>query len=80
MYSDQSARFLINDLPLDSYPSQELHDECRPLDWLNRPVKVQELKMRFAELHASLRRPTGLLVAQAVMQTIAMQNQRAPIS
>jgi lipid-A-disaccharide synthase len=41
------------------------------LAWLNSPSKVTQLKNRFAEMHVTLRRPTGLLVAQAVAQTIA---------
>jgi lipid-A-disaccharide synthase len=40
------------------------------LDWLNHPDKVVQLKERFLKMHESLRRPTGLLVAQAVSQTI----------
>ena len=40
------------------------------LDWLNHPGKVAQLKERFAKMHETLRRPTGLLVAQAVAQTI----------
>jgi lipid-A-disaccharide synthase len=40
------------------------------LDWLNHPDKVLQLKERFLKMHESLRRPTGLLVAQAVSQTI----------
>ena len=40
-------------------------------DWLEQPMKVAELKERFAQMHETLRRPTGLLVAQAVAQTIA---------
>jgi lipid-A-disaccharide synthase len=40
------------------------------LDWLNNPSKVAQLKERFAKMHETLRRPTGLLVAQAVAQTI----------
>ena len=40
------------------------------LDWLNHPSKVAQLKERFAKMHETLRRPTGLLVAQAVAQTI----------
>ncbi len=42
-------------------------------DWLNHPMKVAKLQERFAQLHETLRRPTGLLVAQAVAQTIANQ-------
>jgi lipid-A-disaccharide synthase len=40
------------------------------LDWLNHPSKAAQLKERFAKMHETLRRPTGLLVAQAVAQTI----------
>ena len=40
-------------------------------DWLDHPAKVAELKERFSKMHETLRRPTGLLVAQAVAQTIA---------
>ena len=54
-----------------------LQDEATPekltnalIAWLNDPTKVAELKIRFAKMHETLRRPTGLLVAQAVAQTI----------
>ena len=40
-------------------------------EWLEQPNKVTKLKERFAQMHETLRRPTGLLVAQAVVQTIA---------
>jgi len=43
-------------------------------EWLKHPAKVTELKERFAQMHETLRRPTGLLVAQAVAQTIANQH------
>jgi lipid-A-disaccharide synthase len=39
---------------------------------------VAELKERFSIMHETLRRPTGLLVAQAVAQTIA--NNRKQLS
>jgi len=39
-------------------------------EWLNHPDKVANLKERFAQMHETLRRPTGILVAQAVAQTI----------
>nr|WP_143070572.1 lipid-A-disaccharide synthase [Polynucleobacter sp. QLW-P1DATA-2] len=42
-------------------------------EWLEHPTKVVTLKERFAQMHETLRRPTGLLVAQAVAQTIANQ-------
>jgi len=40
-------------------------------EWIEHPTKVAKLKERFAQMHETLRRPTGLLVAQAVVQTIA---------
>ena len=46
------------------------------IDWLNHPNKVTELKARFSQMHETLRRPTGLLVAQAVAQTIANSRQK----
>ena len=46
------------------------------IDWLNHPNKVTELKVRFAQMHETLRRPTGLLVAQAVAQTITNSRQK----
>jgi lipid-A-disaccharide synthase len=46
------------------------------IDWLNHPNKVAELKVRFAQMHETLRRPTGLLVAQAVSQTITNSRQK----
>lgn len=55
-----------------------LQDEATPeklatamMKWLEQPTKVAQLKARFAQMHETLRRPTGLLVAQAVAQTIA---------
>jgi lipid-A-disaccharide synthase len=54
-----------------------LQDEATPenlaqalIDWLNHPNKVAELKARFSQMHETLCRPTGLLVAQAIVQTI----------
>jgi lipid-A-disaccharide synthase len=54
-----------------------LQDEATPeklakaiQDWLDHPVNVAKLKERFTQMHETLRRPTGLLVAQAVAQTI----------
>lgn len=46
------------------------------IDWLNHPNKVTELKERFSQMHDALRRPTGLLVAQAVAQTITNSRQK----
>jgi len=46
------------------------------IDWLNHPNKVAGLKAQFSQMHETLRRPTGLLVAQAVAQTIANSRQK----
>jgi lipid-A-disaccharide synthase len=46
------------------------------IDWLNHPNKVAELKAQFSQMHETLRRPTGLLVAQAVAQTIKNSRQK----
>ena len=46
------------------------------LDWLNHPQRVAQLKIRFAQMHETLRRPTGLLVAQAVAQTLSAAKKR----
>ena len=55
-----------------------LQDEATPeklaaaiMEWLEQPTKAAQLKTRFAQMHETLRRPTGLLVAQAIAQTIA---------
>jgi lipid-A-disaccharide synthase len=69
------GEFVVPELLQDDATPKRLADAV--LDWLNHPVKVSQLKTRFVELHETLRRPTGLLVAQAVMQTIALHNQRA---
>ena len=55
-----------------------LQDEATPeklamaiLGWLESPIQVAQLKVRFTQMHETLRRPTGLLVAQAISQAIA---------
>ena len=60
-----------------------LQDDATPTNlaaaiqtWINQPTKVAKLKERFEQMHESLRRPTGLLVAQAVSQTITSRNSR----
>jgi lipid-A-disaccharide synthase len=40
------------------------------LHWLDKPLEVARLKERFSVLHETLRKPTGLLVAQAIVQTM----------
>ncbi|MBU3614799.1 lipid-A-disaccharide synthase [Polynucleobacter sp. Latsch14-2] len=63
-----SGEFVVPELLQDEATPEKLANAV--LDWLNSPVKVSELKARFAKMHETLRRPTGLLVAQAVAQTI----------
>lgn len=48
--------------------------------WIDHPEKVRQLQERFAQMHETLRRPTGLLVAQAVAQTIANSRNKRVIS
>jgi len=38
---------------------------------------VTQLQSRFAQMHETLRRPTGLLVAQAVAQEIKFKQTKA---
>lgn len=63
------GEFVVPELLQDDATPEKLADAL--LDWLNNPSKVSQLKAQFAEMHETLRRPTGLLVAQAVAQTIA---------
>ena len=63
------GEFVVPELLQDEATPQKLASALQ--DWLNNPTKVAGLKERFAQLHETLRRPTGLLVAQAVAQTIA---------
>jgi lipid-A-disaccharide synthase len=58
-----------------------LQDEAKPgaladavLSWLDRPAAVKALQTRFEQLHLSLKRPTGLLVAQVIEQTLNRQS------
>ena len=64
-----AGEFLVPELLQDDATPYKLADAL--LDWLNYPAKVSQLQMRFAQIHETLRRPTGLLVAQAVAQTLA---------
>jgi lipid-A-disaccharide synthase len=63
------GEFVVPELLQDDATPEKLANAL--LDWLNNPTKVAELKSRFMQMHETLRRPTGLLVAQAVAQTIA---------
>ena len=68
------GEFVVPELLQDDATPSKLADAL--LGWLNNPNKVDQLKTRFVEMHETLRRPTGLLVAQAVMQTIAAGKKR----
>ena len=70
-----SGEFVVPELLQDDATPDKLAGAL--LDWLNNPRKVEVLKARFAQMHETLRRPTGLLVAQAVAQTIAAGKQSA---
>jgi lipid-A-disaccharide synthase len=68
------GEFVVPELLQDDATPSKLADAL--LAWLNNPGKVTQLKTRFAEMHETLRRPTGLLVAQAVAQTITATKSR----
>lgn len=62
------GEFVVPELLQDDATPEKLADAVQ--EWLEQPHRVAELKARFAQMHEILRRPTGLLVAQAVVQTI----------
>ena len=68
------GEFVVPELLQDDATPEKLAQAL--IDWLNHPNKVTELKVRFSQMHETLRRPTGLLVAQAVAQTIANSRQK----
>ena len=65
------GEFVVPELLQDDATPEKLSNALQ--NWLEHPNKVAALKERFAQMHETLRRPTGLLVAQAVAQTIANQ-------
>jgi len=65
------GEFVVPELLQDDATPEKLANALQ--EWLEHPNKVAVLKERFAQMHETLRRPTGLLVAQAVAQTIANQ-------
>ena len=71
------GEFVVPELLQDDATPNKLADAL--VDWLNKPNKVAQLKTRFAEMHETLRRPTGLLVAQAVAQTITANKNRIAV-
>ena len=68
------GKFVVPELLQDEATPEKLATAVQ--DWLDHPNKVAELKERFAQMHETLRRPTGLLVAQAVAQTIENSRQK----
>jgi lipid-A-disaccharide synthase len=62
------GEFVVPELLQDDATPQKLANALQ--EWLDHPNQVAELKARFTQMHETLRRPTGLLVAQAVVQTI----------
>ncbi len=68
------GEFVVPELLQDDASPDKLANAL--LEWLNNPTKVAALKARFAQMHETLRRPTGLLVAQAVAQTITATKSR----
>jgi len=71
------GEFVVPELLQDEATPNKLADAL--LAWLNSPSKVTQLKTRFTEMHETLRRPTGLLVAQAVAQTITATKNRVTV-
>ena len=71
------GEFVVPELLQDDATPSKLADAL--MAWLNNPSKVAQLKTRFAEMHETLRRPTGLLVAQAVAQTITAAKNRTTV-
>jgi lipid-A-disaccharide synthase len=70
------GEFVVPELLQDDATAEKLSTAVQ--DWLDNPIKVAKLKERFVQMHETLRRPTGLLAAQAVAQTITnTQKQRA---
>ena len=68
------GEFVVPELLQDDASPENLANAVQ--EWLNHPAKVNDLKTRFAQMHETLRRPTGLLVAQAVAQTITNNRQK----
>jgi lipid-A-disaccharide synthase len=65
------GEFVVPELLQDDANPEKLASAVQA--WLDHPAKVVKLQERFAQMHETLRRPTGLLVAQAIAQTIANQ-------
>jgi len=62
------GEFVVPELLQDDATPENLANAV--MNWLDHPEKVLQLKERFMQMHETLRRPTGLLVAQAISQVI----------
>jgi lipid-A-disaccharide synthase len=68
-----AGEFVVPELLQDDATPENLAQAV--LHWLDKPLEVARLKERFSALHETLRKPTGLLVAQAIAQTITESRQ-----
>lgn len=71
-----AGEFVVPELLQDSATAENLAKAV--LHWLDSPAEVLGLQERFSTMHETLRRPTGLLVAQALTQTITEARQQRP--
>jgi lipid-A-disaccharide synthase len=63
-----AGEFVVPELLQDDATPEKLANSV--LHWLDKPLEVARLKERFTVMHETLRKPTGLLVAQAITQTM----------
>jgi lipid-A-disaccharide synthase len=63
-----AGEFVVPELLQDDATPENLANSV--LDWLDKPLEAARLKERFSVMHELLRKPTGLLVAQAIGQTL----------
>ena len=63
-----AGEFVVPELLQDDATPEKLANAV--LHWLGKPQEVARLKERFSVMHELLRKPTGLLVAQAIGQTL----------
>jgi lipid-A-disaccharide synthase len=63
-----AGEFVVPELLQDDASPENLANAV--LHWLDKPLEVSRLKERFSVLHETLRKPTGLLVAQAIAKTM----------
>ena len=68
-----AGEFVVPELLQDDATPEKLANAV--LHWLDEPAEVARLQERFSLMHGVLRKPTGLLVAQAITQTIAEARQ-----